>query len=98
MIHQLLREYSFCIFSVLLRRFFDVVAFFFLALLFFERREKEKFALNFVFSALYVIKCWCTKKGSVYKIWITRSFLGAQKEAPRPHPFNGVLFLYACIV
>ena len=30
--YQLLREYSFCIFSVLLRRFFDVVAFFFLAL------------------------------------------------------------------
>ena len=30
----------------------------------------------------------------------TRSFLGAQKEAPRPHPFKGVLlfFLYARVV
>ena len=30
-----------------------------------------------------------------------QSFLGAQKEAPRPHPFKGVLFFYmhvSCIV
>ena len=45
---------------------------------------------------------WCTwtveKKIQFFK---TRSFLGAQKEAPRPHPFKGVLFFYmhvSCIV